>query len=159
MWSMCALGCLDDIEPPLKTDYVVVDELPGDDCQESPEIPLQGYYARHNIVMIDSSGQLFYHNEYFSCGTGMEIGDPPRPINLKNGKFREMKSVDSLIQEIKFSDITPKLTVIAVDSDTIRNAAYFSMVRQLKEIDKCYIMKTRKMTKDEKEAVELKYWE
>ena len=156
---MCALGCLNDFEPPMKTDYFVVDELSGDGYQESPEIPPQGYYARHNIIMIDSSGQLFYHNEYFPCGTGMEIGDPPRPINLRNGKFRKMESVDFLVQEIKFSDITPRLTVIAVDSDTIRNAVYFSIVRQLKEIDKCYILKTRKITNDEKEAIELNYWE
>jgi hypothetical protein len=159
MWVISFSGCLNEFEPPKKTYYVIEDELSRDGYEASSEVPPLGYYTKYNIIIIDSSGQLFYHNEYFSCGTGVEAGDPPRPINLKNGKLKKMESLDALVKEITFSYDTPKLTMIAVDSDTIRNAVYFSMVKQLREIDECYIIRTRKMTKDEKEAVELKYWE
>lgn len=157
--SMCVLSSCNfhkDSEASYKKDYYLVEDLNNDLYENSDLVPVSDYYTKHNILLVDSTKEIFYHNKYFSCGTGWSATDPPRSIDLTNGELITFGSIKDLIELIKASTSTPRLVVIASDVDTIRSEIYFELVQELNKIDKCYILKTRKMTDDELDGLQWK---
>lgn len=140
---------------PPKQNYYLVQELNEILDEDAATAPPMGYYAKHNILLIDSTKELFYHDKYFSCGTGFSPGDPPMPIDLTSGELLKFSTIEEVIDRIEKSESTPRLVIIGSDVDTIRGKQYFELVRALSEIDKCYLLNTRRLTEDERTGLAL----
>lgn len=139
-----------------KEDYFSVEELNEKLLERNNMTPVWDYYTRHNIILVDSTEAVFYHDKYFSCGTGWSPGDPPRPIDLTKGDLKEFNTIGEVVMAIRAFEITPRLVMIASNTATIRGEQYFELVRQLRQIERCYILKTRMITEDERVGLE---WE
>lgn len=130
--------------------YYLVEKLNENFDEDATSAPPTGYYAKHNILLLDSTKEMFYHDHYFSCGTGFSPNAPPRRIDLTGGRIQRVDSIEILLKKIIETESTPRLVIIGSDVDTIRGPKYFGLVQALRKIDKCYLLNTRKITEDER---------
>jgi hypothetical protein len=115
------------------------------------------YYALHNVILIESNQKIYYHNNWTSCGTGWKVTNPPREIDFEKYPLLIFESVDSLINVINQTEKSPKFIMMASNSDTIYNPLYFELKNRIKERDNMHEVSTRKVTEDEKNAIEKNY--
>ena len=111
------------------------------------------YYSQNNIIVHSSKREFYYHDNGTNCGTGWKVTNPPRPIDFEKYPLTKYEKVNDLIDKIHKADNSIKLVILASQSDTIRNKAYFELKEAINDTKDIHLIATRKTTSDEERAI------
>lgn len=114
------------------------------------------YYAPNNVIIMDSSHKIYYHDNYTPCGTRWKVTNPPMKIDFEKSPLAVFENIDSLIERINQSEQPQKIIMIASNLDTIKNPLYFKIKSRIRRTKGMYEI-TRKITADEESAIKNNY--
>ena len=135
--------------------FVLVEPFNEKYLEDSIKYIPYDYYLGNNIILPEGTGDIFYHDTELSCGTGWKLSDPPMPIDFERNPLLKFNSVDAFATFFKSkTSSTTKLVMFVSDSDTIRNETYFDLVNILGKVKDTYVVARRKITEDERDAIE-----
>ncbi len=134
--------------------FVLVEQFNEKYLEDSIKYIPYDYYLGNNIILPEGTGDIFYHDTRFSCGTGWKVSDSPMPIDFERNPLLKFNSVDAFATFFKNQTSSPKLVMFVSDSDTIRNETYFDLVNILGKVKDTYVVVRRKITADERDAIE-----
>lgn len=147
---ICSTGCL-HIDPPEK--FLLVGPYNEAYLQDSINNPPYDYYVGNNIIIIDTSSEILFHDAKLMCGTGWKVTNPPLPVNFDRGPLLCFHSIGDFLIFFKNHTRTPRLVIMASDKDTIRNQNYFVLADSLKSLKGTFFIATRKVTPGESAAI------
>jgi len=143
------LGCTNSVSEP----FHIIGTFNEAHLKDSSSLAYD-YYAKHNIIILDHSDSIFYHDFYLGCGTGWSVYDPPRPVNFDLWPMRINRSVREVLDTVRVSKNTPRLIMLVSDVDTVRNSHYFALKDSLSKMNQTYIFTTRLITSSEQEEID-----
>lgn len=115
------------------------------------------YYGPNNIIILESTKDFFYHDNYTPCGTDWKVFNPPRKIEFEKSPLLKFSTIDEVINKINQSEASTKLIIIASDADTIRSPKYFDLKSKIQQSKNLSLLATRKVTADEQNAITNNY--
>ena len=132
--------------------FVVVEKYNEKYLEDTLKYAPYDYYVGNNIIVLEESEEIFYHNTSLMCGTGWSVSNPPTPIDFKANPLLQFNSVEDFFKFIRNYTPSQRSVIFASDADTIRNDNYFQILDSLRQLDNTFVVARRRITPDELEA-------
>lgn len=129
--------------------FAIVEEYNEMFLKDSNYYAPYDYYVGNNILIPESSNELYYHNKELFCGTGWSVNRPPDTVNFESRPLWKFRSVPEIWTFLKDHGRSHGMVIIGTDHDTITNPLYFELMDSINTIRKIIVIARRIMTQDE----------
>jgi hypothetical protein len=114
-----------------------------------------GYYARFNLILIDTLDEIYAYELNLKSGTGLSELKAPVFLYLQPEDIYVVKNISSLKRRFESGELNPNNVVISVNRDTIRDTRFYELRSFLKE-EMEGLPGIRRMTEEEQIVLDAK---
>jgi hypothetical protein len=114
-----------------------------------------GYYAKFNIILVDTLDAIYAYELNLKCGTGLDELRAPVFLRLQPEDIYLVKNISSLKRRFENGEVNQNNVVISVNRDTIRDTRFYELRSFLKE-EMEGLPSMRRMTEEEEIVLDAK---